>query len=169
MDNSEQWVIVGRFGRPHGVKGFITLHSFTEPKENILGYNDWHMFIDNQWQPVQLLCAEVRNKAIIATVEGYPERDSVALLTNVDVAVSKKQLAALKAGEYYWHELIGMQVINQQGEQFGEVTEVMPTGSNDVLIVEGDKRHLIPYLPGECIISISGEQNLITVDWDVDF
>ncbi len=45
-----------------------------------------------------------------------------------------------------------MQVINQQGQSFGKVTEIMPTGANDVLVVEGEKRYLIPYLPGQFVI-----------------
>ena len=53
-------------------------------------------------------------------------------------------------------------MINQQGQTFGKVIEVMPTGANDVLVVEGDKRHLIPYLPGKFIIDINLSQNLIT-------
>lgn len=169
MNNQDNWVIVGRFGRPHGVKGFVTVQSFTEPRENILRYAHWHVFVDKQWQPIHILSVEVHNKSIIAKIEGYPERESVAMLTNIDVAVPKGQLALLKAGEYYWHDLIGMNVVNQQGQPFGVVTEVMPTGSNDVLIVQGDTRHLIPYLPGECIIDICASKRLITVDWDLDF
>jgi 16S rRNA processing protein RimM len=62
-----------------------------------------------------------------------------------------------------------MKVINQQGQIFGQVVEVMPTGSNDVLVVQGEKRHLIPYLPGQFIIEINDESQTITVDWDMDF
>lgn len=169
MDESADWVVVGRFGRPHGIKGLITIHSFTEPHDNILRYTDWHAFIANQWKPLKILHIEVTNKSILAQIEGYSEREQVAFLTNVEIAISRSQLPSLVEGEYYWHELVGMQVINQQGQSFGKVTEIMPTGANDVLVVDGEKRHLIPYLPGQFVIEVDKSQNLIRVDWDLEF
>lgn len=169
MNNKTNWVIIGRFGRPHGIKGFVTVHSFTDPADNILRYNDWHVFLNKQWQPLKLLTIEVRSKAIIAQIEGYPERELVSALTNLDIGVQESQLAALAPGEYYWYQLIGMSVINSKGDFFGKVVEIMPTGSNDVLVVEGEKRHLIPYLPGQFVINIDESQQVITVDWDMNF
>lgn len=169
MRIQENWIVVGRFGRPHGIKGFVTVHSFTEPRDNILRYTHWHAFIKNKWQPIKLLSAEVQNKSIITLIEGYPERELAAYLTNVEIAIQQSQLQELESGEYYWHQLVGMSVVNSNGEPYGQVVEIMPTGSNDVLVVEGVKRHLIPYLPGKFILDIDTKQRIITVDWDVDF
>lgn len=169
MSNQEHWIVIGRFGRPHGIKGFVTVHSFTEPRDNILRYTDWHAFINKKWQPIKLLCAEVQNKSIITQIEGYPGRELVARLTNIEIAVQQEQLEKLESGEYYWHQLIGMNVINSKGESFGTVIEIIPTGSNDVLVVQGEKKHLIPYLPGKFILDINKDQQIITVDWDMDF
>lgn len=169
MDNSTDWVVIGRFGRAHGIKGYITVHSFTEPRDNILRYTDWHAYIDNQWRPFKVLHLEIHDKVILAQVEGYREREQVARLTNVEIAVSRTQLPALEPGEYYWHELIGMEVINHQGQVLGNVIEMLPTGANDVLVVQGEKRHLIPYLPGQFVIDVNASRRLITVDWDMDF
>jgi 16S rRNA processing protein RimM len=169
VSTQANWIVIGRFGRPHGIKGFVTVHSFTDPRDNILRYTDWHAYLDYTWQPIKLLSVEVHNKAIVAQVEGFPEREKVARLTNIEIAVAKEQLAELEPGEYYWHQLVGMNVLNQKGESFGKVMEVMPTGANDVLVVQGEKRYLIPYLPGQFIINIDDSQQIITVDWDLDF
>lgn len=169
MSNQADWIVIGRFGRPHGIKGFVSVYSFTEPRDNILAYTDWHVFLNNTWQPIKLLSAQAHNKIIVAQIEGYPERETVALLTNVEIAVDRSQLAPLAPGEYYWHQLIGMNVVNPQGQTFGSVIEVIPTGANDVLVVQGEKRHLIPYLPGQFIIDINDTKRVITVDWDLDF
>jgi 16S rRNA processing protein RimM len=169
VNNSAGWVIVGRFGRAHGIKGFVRVNSFTEPPDNILGYTNWHAYIAKQWVPLKILQTEIHDKAILVQIEGYNEREQVAHLTNREIAVSRSQLPLLKQGEYYWFELIGMQVVNQLGQSLGRVTEIMPTGSNDVLVVEGEKRHLVPYLLGQFVIDIDTKQGLITVDWDVDF
>ncbi len=169
MNKDSGWVIVGRFGRPHGVRGLVTVVSFTEPRDNILRYTDWHAHINHQWQPLKLLHLEMNNKFILAQVDGYREREDVGRLTNIDIAVKQEQLPALQHGEYYWHQLVDMQVVNQQGILLGKVTEMMPTGANDVLVVIGERSHLIPYLPGLTVIEVSDSQRVITVDWDTDF
>lgn len=169
MDSTTDWVIIGRFGRPHGIKGFITILSFTEPRENLLYYTDWHANINKQWQPVKFQHLECNQKLILAQVVGYQEREQVACLTNVDIAVKRSQLPKLPIGEYYWDQLIGMRVVTQQNEQLGTVTDIMATGSNDVLIVTGNRRHLIPYLLGQSIIKINDDLSEIVVDWDADF
>lgn len=162
-------IVIGRLGRPHGIKGLVTVISFTEPRENILRYVPWYFDINHQWQSLKLLHVEVNNKSILAQIEGYDEREQVAQLTNVDIAVERALLPQLKPGEYYWHQLLGMSVVNQQGVVLGAVIEIMPTGANDVLVVVGEKRHLIPYLPDTFIINVDDQQRLITVDWDAEF
>ena len=169
MDKSPNWVIVGRFGRTHGIKGNIIVHSFTEPYDNIKRYTPCYAYIDQQWRQIKFTHFDVKAKNIIAQVEGYETQEHDAKLTNVDIAIENGQLAALSTDEYYWHELVGMQVVNLTGEKFGEVSAILPTGSNDVLVVQGERRHLIPYILEQFIISIDRKSRLITVDWDIDF
>ncbi len=169
MNTHSEWVVIGRFGRPHGIKGLITVVSFTEPRDNILSYTHWHAYINHQWQPLKLLHLEMNNKYILTQVDGHNEREEVARLTNVDIGVKREQLPALQQGEYYWHQLLGMQVVNQQGILLGTITDMMATGANDVLVVVGECRHLIPYLPGINVIEVNDSQRTVTVDWDADF
>ena len=169
MNTNSEWLVVGRFGRPHGIKGFITVVSFTEPRENILNYTNWHVSINNQWQPLNLVNTTVNNKFILAQVEGYTVREDVARLTNHEIAIKREQLPTLSPDEYYWHELVGMTVVTQEGVALGSVSEIIETGSNDVLVVMGEQRYLIPFLPDDVILQINSSQRLITVDWDPDF
>ncbi len=131
--------------------------------------DDWHVFLDKTWQPVKLCALEVHHKTVVAQIEGFSEREQVTYLTNKDIVIPKGRLPALEPGEYYWHELIGMTVINQEGELFGTVVEMMATGSNDVLVIQGEKKHLIPYLPGDYVMNIDDQKKVITVDWDIGF
>lgn len=169
MDTKKDWIVIGRFGRPHGIKGLVTIISFTEPRDNILNYTNWHACIHDVMQPLKLFEIGTTNKNILTKVEEYPEREDVARLTNVDIVIKRGQLATLEPGEYYWHQLIGMEVFNQEGSLLGLVKEILPTGANDVLVVMGEKRHLIPYLPGKFVKEINNSQRIINVDWDADF
>ena len=169
MIKASKWVIIGRFGRTHGIKGSIIVHSFTEPYDNITRYSQLYACIKQQWQAIKLINVEVNAKYILARVEGYETQEQVAALTNVDIGIEREKLAPLPAGQYYWHELVGMQVINLAGENLGKVSSIMPTGSNDVLVVQGEKRYLIPYLLDQFIAKIDKDKHVITVDWDTDF
>lgn len=163
------WVVVGRFGRAHGIKGYISVHSFTEPKDNLLQYKHWHAWINKQWQAISLIDSEARPNGLIAKIKGYEDRDSVARLVNLEIAVPSEDIPPSKPGEYYCYELIGMEVVNKQGQAFGKVVQVLPTGANDVLVIEGEKRHMVPFILDHYVLEVNTEQRLITVDWDYEF
>lgn len=169
VSNQSDWVVIGRFGRPQGLKGFVRVISFTETPNNILDYTPWHVDIRGVWQPIKITDVESHAKFILVQIEDYSQREQVALLTNCNIAVQYHQLPALPKNDYYWRDLIGMQVTNQDGHLLGVVTEMLATGSNDVLIITGDKRYLVPYLPGEFVVKIDAEKRMIHVHWDVDF
>ncbi len=168
VKENEDWVVLGRLGRPHGVKGLITVYSFTEPRENLTNYA-WHVRLKNQWTRLNCLKVEEHTKHLVALIEGYQDREQVAELTNLEIAVKADELPELDAGEYYWHQLIGMTVVNLQGETLGQIIEVMPTGANEVLVVKGDKRYLIPYRYGAVVLEICAKKNQMIVDWDNEF
>ena len=170
MNNASDWVIIGRFGRPHGIKGFVSIVSFTEPREDIINYANWHFFDnDNQWQAITSLKTEINNKFILAKIDGYDTREQVGCLTNRNIAINRAQLKKLAPNEYYWHQLIGMTVVNQADEPIGIVDDIMATGSNDVLIVTGKRRVLIPFLLGDVILAVDDVRRIIMVEWDLDF
>ncbi len=166
-----EWVVVGKFGRPQGIKGFIRVISFTEPRDNILQYPDWSIQKQRtSWESIKRLDERVMPQHMLVQVDGYPSREAVSLLTNVEIAVLKNILPALDAGEFYWHELTGMRVIHESGAVLGIVDSLFATGSNDVLVVMDDnKKRLIPYLLDDVILEINESNREITVRWDLDF
>lgn len=162
----KDWIVIGKFGRPHGIQGLIKVFSFTDPLENLIEYEPKYIGINNDWQKVTFKKLIPKDKYFLALIQNYNTRDEVSFLTNIEIAIKKEQLPKLDANEYYWHQLIGLKVINQNNTLLGQVIEVLPTGSNDVLIVKGEKRILIPYRP-EIIKEIN--ENQISVDWDLEF
>ncbi len=163
-------IILGCLGRVHGIKGFITVHSYTEPRENILNYKDWYFFIDKHWQPLDVLQVEVNDKHILVKIAGFAEREDAGKLTHVKIGVIKEELPVLTEGEFYWHDLIGLSVINTEGVSLGTVEEIMPTGSNDVLVLKKEELTiLIPYLPENTIVSVDLKERKMIVAWDEDW
>lgn len=169
MSEEPGWVLVGRFGRPHGIKGLVSVYSFTEPKQNILSYTEWYAQINGQKTQLKRLSEEEHTKFIAVLIDGYQQREKAAELTNLDILVKSSVLPPLNSGEFYWHELIGMKVVNTKGIHFGTVSEIISTGSNDVLVVTGDARCLIPFRYGIVVLDVDKANRQITVDWDNDY
>ncbi len=103
-------------------------------------------------------------------------REDAHLLTNFEIAIDPTSLPELSEDEFYWRELFGMQVVTTKGYHLGEVSDILETGSNDVLVVKanikdafGQKERLIPFLEEQVIKQVDREAQRIEVDWDPGF
>ena len=167
-------VTVGRITTVHGIRGWVKIHSFTEPESNITNYRPWWMAMPDGL--VRLDVDEFRpaTKGFLAHLAGVDDRDSARLYCQRDIQVSRALFPEAEEGEYYWHQLEGMKVVTVYGggeTLLGTVSEFMETGANDVMVVTSstDKRErLIPFVD-EFIVEIDSAAGLIRVDWDPDF
>ena len=66
--SQKDWVVVGRFGRTHGVKGYVSVHAFTERNENLAQYENWHIKTAKEWRPIEVLDIKRQPKGLIALV-----------------------------------------------------------------------------------------------------
>lgn len=162
-------VIVGRFGKTHGIKGWIRVHSFTIPQENLLNYTPWLVKHNQEWKILAVEAKKTQGKDILVKLVGFDTPESVHVYTNVDIGIDRIQLPRLAADQYYWDDLIGLEVVNSKGIILGIVDSLHETGANDVLVVVGEnRRHLIPYI-SNVINKIDIKNKTISVDWDEDF
>lgn len=174
--NDENLVVVGKLGSSYGVLGWLKVFSFTEEKNAIFNYSPWFIKQAGQWKELKIESHRPHNKEIIAKIEGIYDRDEAALLTNAEIYVSSSQFKPLDNGEYYWKDLVGCKVVTTSGYDLGIVTELLETGSNDVLVVKANvndafnqKERLIPFLDGDCIKQVDLNQKMIQADWDPAF
>lgn len=164
-------VIVGQLGAPHGVKGWMRVNSFTQSVENIFDYHPWLVWQKSTqtWEVMSYEKVEYHAKGMIVLLKGVTDRNTAALYTQSEIAISRNQLPDLSDNEYYWNDLEGLNVVTLEGILLGKVDHLFETGSNDVLVVRGEKEHLIPYLMGNTIINIDLANQTIQVDWDPEF
>ena len=161
------WVVVGKFGRVHGIKGLISVQSFTDPIDNILSYQPWHIKIKHKWRPIGIHQTHIAGNKLIVQVERYMTREEASLLTNIEIAVLRDLLPQLEQDDgYYHHDLIGLTVINNKQEKLGIITEIMTTGANDVIVVQGETQTLIPFVWHHYVLDINLAQKQMVVDWD---
>jgi len=162
-------VEVGKITGVFGVRGWVKVFSYTEPRENILNYSPWLLSRGDKTREVQLLEGKRQGKTIVAHLQDVDDRDSAAGLCGWDIAVAHGQLPETREGEYYWADLVGLQVVTQNGVDLGRVDYLIATGANDVLVVKGDRERLLPFLQGQTIISIDLQEGRMIVDWDPEF
>jgi 16S rRNA processing protein RimM len=167
----KHWVLVGSVGRPYGVKGWVKINSYTDPLDNIILYQPWYVasLTDKAPYALKTLHHRIQAQQLVVQFENCQTPESARLLTNHKIYVERKQFSPLGAQEYYWTDLEGLQVYTCENKYLGVVDSLFATGSNDVLVVEGEKRRLIPFLLEQTIKSIDLTEQRIVVDWDPDF
>ena len=176
----EKPVTLGRVGKTHGIKGWVRLYSYTEPAGNIACYRRFRRIQPGrQSGPAQdeLEMDQVQTQGdhLVAHFVGYDDPDAAQRLVGVELQVSASELPELAADEYYWHQLIGLAVINQQGQLLGEVVSLLETGANDVLVIKPGQdsidshERLIPYLRESVVRAVDLDSGRLEVDWDADF
>ncbi len=161
-------VILGRVTGLYGVKGWIKVHSYTEPREAILDYKDWLLLRDSGSQAVKLAEGKRHGKTVIARIDGVDDRDAAAGYVGNDISVARQRLPNTGRGEYYWADLEGLQVVHSDGRTLGKVAYLLATGANDVLVVQGDQEILIPFVQDEVIKDVDLAAGVISVDWEWD-
>lgn len=166
---AEQQVLVGRITGLYGVRGWVKVFSFTEPRENILEYAPWQLNRDGNSTECTVAEGRVHGKGLIARIDGVVDRDAAALYVGAEIRVNRDRFGRVSADEHYWVDLEGLQVETVDGKPLGEVAHLFATGANDVLVVEGERRRLVPFVKGEIVKRVDKDGRKIVVDWDPDF
>jgi len=172
---SSQRVELGRFGKVFGIKGWIKLNSYTNPPDNICKYVDLTAEIAGKQRVLELDEYRAQGNSLVVHVKGYDDPEAAKALCGKGIWIEAKDLPQLPDGEFYWHQLIGLQVINQHGAVFGKIAELLETGANDVLLIEPtdgsiDKRkRMIPYLRDSVVKEVDLAAGWMRVEWEADY
>ncbi|WP_286266133.1 ribosome maturation factor RimM [Thalassotalea atypica] len=172
----EKKILLGKVGAVYGIKGWLKIHSFTDVPEAIFDYTPWSLKLGGKEQSIEISDWRRHNNGLIAKFSTTEDRDQAQRFVGSEVFVEEDLLPELPEGEFYWRDLIGMAVVTDKGYDLGQVSDVMETGANDVLVVKanrndgfGKKERLIPYIFDQVIVSVSNETKQICVDWDPGF
>jgi 16S rRNA processing protein RimM len=160
-------LVVGRFGGAYGVKGWLRVVSFTDPVTNLIRYRPWLLRRDGDWATVNVSACRAHGAGLVAKVEGIDDRSAAERLSGGEIGVPEDVLPSLGADEYYWKDLIGMTVVTTDGTPLGQVSALMETGANDVLVVATDEGEvLIPFVSA-VVGHVDAATRRIVVDWTV--
>ena len=168
-NDAERVVVIGRIGGVYGVRGWVKVFAYTEPREAILDYPHWWVRLDDEWRPLALAEGRPHGKGLVARLADFSDRDAAQKLVGCDIGVPRSAMPPLGPDEFYWADLEGLRVITRDGVELGVVDHLLETGANDVLVVKGERERLIPYVRGEVVTEIDLAQGVMRVEWDPEF
>lgn len=163
---SDRLVWLGEVAGVYGIKGWIKLHSFTDPRENLIDYRCWLLGTAASNHEVVVEQAKVSGKHLIAKLAGIDNRDEALALIGTGIAVRRDELPPCSDGEYYWADLEGMDVVTADGVSLGRVVRLLATGAHDVLVLDQHGERLIPFVMGEVVRQVDTAADRIEVNWD---
>ena len=168
METSD-WVQLGRISGLYGVKGWVKVYSYTDPRDNILQYRRWFLDLNGKRSEVELDSGRVHGKGIVVRIQGVDDRERAAQWLGAEIEVPRSDMPASEDGSWYWMDLIGLQVVTTGGVVLGQVTGLVETGANDVLVVQGERERLVPFVIDQYVKRVDLDAGLIEVDWDPEF
>ena len=158
---------MGRVTGPFGVRGWVKIQPYGDAS-GLSAYRPWWVESEGGWVRHELETVQVHGEAVAAKFVGCDDRDRAAGFRGREVAVLRSEFPKPAENEFYWADLVGLRVVNTAGEDLGVVARVFETGANDVLVVEGDRERLIPFIES-VVQQVDLAGRTIRVDWDLDF
>lgn len=161
-------VVLGKIVGVFGIKGRVKIYSETRPREQILSYSPWQLNKPGTRMELQVLGGGPQGKGLVAQLQGIDDRNAAEALVGMEISIPAEQMPEAGPGEYYWSQLEGLTVVNREGIELGQVSYLFETGANDVMVVRGEREHLIPFT-ADAVLDVDMDRGVLRVDWDPEF
>ena len=164
----DELICVGHILGAQGIKGWVRVFSRTSPRQNILNYSPWLLECDDGLQQ-KAVTGRLQGRNVVARIDGIEDRNEAEALTGCQLFIRPGQLPRLEAGEYYWSDLIGLQVETEQAEPLGVVDSMLETGADDVMVLKGERERLIPFVMPEIVTEVDLANQRVVVNWSPEY
>lgn len=170
-------VQVGYIAGAYGLRGGLRVTPFSTDADALLNVKTW--WLDKpSLRAVQVRSAKFHSGDVTVTLLDLSERDAAEALKGAKVQVSRADFPALPEDEYYWSDLIGLAVVNLQGEALGTVSDMMHNGAQSILRIDPvpdpadpaakAPERLVPFVD-QFVRTVDLQGRLITLDWGLDY
>ncbi len=160
--NGPVYLAVGQLRRPHGVRGEMLMTVLTDFPERLKPKK--RLFVGDQHEPLLIRSLRHHAEGMLISFQGLDTPEDVGRFRNQYVFVDAADLPPLPEGEYYHHQLIGLQVFSEDEAHLGVLTEIIETGANDVYVVTDDAggEILLPAI-SEVVLDVDVERGRMRV------
>ncbi len=147
----EKYVLIGKVTRAHGIKGELKLIAYSGERRSITNHNSLRLISRENVISKTFTVQNTRGNSleVITKLDGIDDRNQAEPLVGSGILVAKQRLPALDSGEYYLHELEGLNVVTVDGESLGRVASFLNNGAQEILVIQNAGGEiLIPLIPG---------------------
>lgn len=176
MQIPEDLVLVGYVSGAYGLQGWVRIKPYSADADALLHAKTW--WLDKpDLHDVEMMQSKDHSGDVVARLMGVAGRDAAEALKGASVQISRSHFPALSDDEFYWIDLLGLEVINLQGETLGLVKDMMDNGAHPILRVEvlsvpgsekAPQERLIPFVD-QFVKTVDQKAKKITVDWGLDY
>jgi 16S rRNA processing protein RimM len=145
----------------------VKVQSYTDPLEGIASYRVWELHRGSSLGRKTVLDWKRAGSGVAVRLEGVETREAAQALTGAEVWVERAALPPTAPGEYYWHDLIGLDAYSLQGVPLGRVAGILELPAHPVLVLEGERERLVPLVP-ERLAGVDFDAGRLTLDWHPD-
>ena len=165
---SSDLVAIGSIGKSHGLKGSFFLNSYCDPEDNFFTYKRFFLIQEKKILEFSIKSKHIKSSKNIINISGIESVEDIKKLTNSEIYTLNKYLKP-EDGEYYWKDLLQLEVYNENNEFIGIVSEIRNYGANDTLVIKNKTSQLlIPYVKDIFIKKVDLVKGFLIVDWDKD-
>jgi len=164
-------VVLGRLAEAYGIRGWVRLSPFGDDPLDWRAIPVWHIGQEGgPWREIKLNGLKTHGDGLVVAFDGIVDRSAAEALKGQLVGVPRDALPATGKDEYYWADLLGMAVVNEQDQALGKVAGLIETGANDVLqVVDSDGvERLLPFVDA-VVIDVDRPAGVIRVAWGYDW
>ena len=169
MTDTRQRVAMGYIKGVFGIKGWLKIAANTEYADSLLDYPEWQLSKDGKTLNVTLEAGKIVSGELQVKFEGIDDRDQAFALRGYTIEIPREEFAPTEEDEYYWADLVGMTVVNKDNIVLGKVINLMETGANDVLMINGEHGQILIPFVSNYIETVDTEGKTITADWGLDY
>lgn len=157
---SDNVIVIGKVLSTHGIDGWIAIESYSYPREKINTYNT-HLIIDEQQVSITIKDLKIMPKKIIIKLEGYDHISDSEKILGEKIYIKTSDLKTLEDGEYYWHELEGLDIYTTKQHYLGKVDFIFNNGSNDIMAIKSNNDYIYIAFIKKNIVVIPNEKIII--------
>ncbi len=167
-------IVLGRIAAPFGIQGWVKIQPFGDDPLEWRKIREWHIAADaeapdGEWSTLRLRSLKAHGKGLVASFVELPDRNAAEAVDGFYLGASREAMPATDEGEYYWGDLVGLEVFNEAGVKLGTVLALMSTGAHDVLqLQDGEDERLIPFVSAY-VKDVDLSAGRITVEWEADW
>lgn len=158
-------MLIGKILGAHGIQGNAKMVSYAASLEIFDNGSTVALhFPDGRREARVVNWVKPHGRAALISFDGADSRESAEALTGCELYIERSRLPRLEEGEFYWFELIGLDVFAVDGAYIGRLDAVMPTGSNDVYVVTHRGREILVPALEKVVVAVDLEKNRMQVD-----